>query len=116
VSRAIPTQATTLQHPLTLADAPCGCGSPSSGVRFSVSSTRLPPGLLVDSASDRLCPRPGPDSRRLYRLRRGGRTPNVIAVEIGVASVLVLVGAVAVTGSLWVAPRCRFGLSGRTGQ
>jgi hypothetical protein len=57
----------------------------------------------VDPASDRLCPRTRPDSRRLHRLRRGGRTQNVIAVEISVATVFLLVGAVAVTGSLWVA-------------
>jgi hypothetical protein len=49
---------------------------PSSGVWSSVSSTRLPPGLGVDPAGDRLCPRTRPDSGRLHRLRRGGRTPK----------------------------------------
>jgi hypothetical protein len=68
------TQLPRLAQPLTLANAPRVCGSPSSGVWSSVSCRPLPPGLMVDPASDRLCHQPGPDSRGLYRLRRGGRT------------------------------------------
>jgi hypothetical protein len=58
---------------------------------------------MVAPASDRLCHQPHPDSRNLYRLRRGGRTQKVIAVEASVRTVFVLVGAVAVIGSPWVA-------------
>ena len=75
-----------LAQPLTLANAPSVCASPSSGVVFG--SSRPPPrGLRVDPPSDRLCHRTRPDSRGLYRVRRGGRTQKVIAVEVSVATV-----------------------------
>ena len=80
------------------------CGSPSSGVWSSVSSTRLPPlgfwwirpatvyalGLVLIAAV-----------YIGFAVADGRR--KVVAVEVSVAIVFVLVGAVAVTGSLWVA-------------
>ena len=103
MSPASPDPATQVGTALTLANAPRVCGPPHLGCGLRSPAGRCPLGLwwirpatayaisLVLIAAIYIG----------FAVADGRR--KVVAVEVSVATVFVLVGAVAVTGSLWVA-------------
>src|SRR5215218_10624917 len=97
------TQLPRLARPMTPATIPRVCGSPALGCGLRFSPGRCPPGPWVDPAGDRLCHQPRLIAAVYVGFAVADGRRKVVAVEVGVATVFVLVGAVAVIGSPWVA-------------